>query len=448
MTISIRRRLAASVALASLVLVACGGASVGGTDGSPGGPQRGTLVDPPVNVATFTETEINTATVRSGLLAQSGAAQCDVRIVALNYNTVGAKGEPTNASAALLVPTGPVGCTATAPLVAYAKGTDVRQPRTLASGTDDETFTLIAMFAAHGYAVVATDYLGYAKSAYPFHPYLHADSEATSLIDAIRAARNAAGSVGLALSGKVMLTGYSQGGHASAAAQRAIERDYGSEFNVVAAAHMAGPYNLSGAVKSPVAVVGVQFFAPFMVTSYQKVYGDVYGDVNTIFKAPYASWIESLLPSPTLDDRSLVATGKLPGARAETPTQARDELFQSAFIIDSQAHDTNAFYRDAARNDLLGWSPKAKTMLCGGSGDPNVPTSLHRDVLYDDMIARGVATVTKVDVDAQIQQVYAPLGLPTDPSSFAWLQYYGNYHGSYQPPFCENAARALFDTVR
>jgi len=442
-------RASAVVALTSLVLAACGGgAAADGSGGGPAMPPRGSLVDAPAAVATLTEAQINTATVRTGLLALTGAAQCDVRIVALNYNTVGARGESTNASAALLVPTGPVGCTVAAPLVAYAKGTDVQQPRTLASAIDDETFTLIAMFAAHGYAVVATDYLGYAKSTYPFHPYLHADSEATAVIDSIRAARNAAGSVGLALSGKLMLTGYSQGGHSSAATQRTIERDHATEFNVSGAAHMAGPYNVSGAVKSPVAVVGYQIFAPFLVTAYQKVYGDVYADVNAAFRMPYAGWIETLLPNATLDDDSLVTSGKLPGASGETPTQARDELFQSAFIVDAQAHDTNALYRDATKNDLLGWSPKARTMLCGGIGDPTVPTAIHRDVLYDDMIARGVATVTKVDVDAQIRQTYAPGGVPTDPASAGYRQYYGNYHGSYEPPFCERAARDLFDSVR
>ena len=34
------------------------------------------------------------------------------------------------------------------------------------------------------------------------------------------------------------------------------------------------------------------------------------------------------------------------------------------------------------------------------------------------------------------------------PSALAYIQYYGNYHGSYEPPFCEVAARNLFDTVR
>ena len=440
-------RLSASVALASLVLVACGG---GGSDSGTVSmtPQRGSLVDAPVTVATLTKVQIDTSSGASGLQALTGKALCDVKVVALNYNTIGAKGESTNASGALLVPTGGAGCTAAAPLIAYAKGTDVQQPHTLASPTDGETFLLIAMFASQGYAVVATDYLGYAKSTYAFHPYLHADSEASSVVDSLRAARNAAGTVGLVLSGKVMFTGYSQGGHSSAAAHRAAERDNAAEFNVVAGAHLAGPYNLSGSFKSPVVIAGYQFFVPFLVTSYQKVYGDVYSNVNAVFKMPYAGWIETLLPSPTLNYTTLVTTGKLPGGAGETPAQARDELFQSAFVVDVQANDNNAFYLDAKKNDLLGWTPKAKTLLCGGVGDPTVPPALHRDVLYSDMLARNVTTVTKVDVDAQIQAVYAPGGVPTDPLSIAYATYYGNYHGSYEPPFCERAARDVFDTVK
>ena len=71
------------------------------------------------------------------------------------------------------------------------------------------------------------------------------------MIDSIRAARAAAFGQGVALSGKVMLTGYSQGGHSSMAAHRAIERDNAGEINVVAGAHLAGPYNLSGSFKYP-----------------------------------------------------------------------------------------------------------------------------------------------------------------------------------------------------
>ena len=221
------------VSAAAVLLVACGGSD---------DPARGALIDPPATLATLTAAQIDAATASSGLQAISGKAKCDVKVVALNYATVGVREEDTNASGVMLVPGG--SCSGPAALVAYAKGTDVQKPHTLANPQDSETFLLAAMYAAQGYAVVATDYLGFAKSGYAYHPYLHADSEATSVLDSVRAARNAAGAVGANLSGKIMFTGYSQGGHASMAAQRAAERDYGSEFNVVAGAHLAGPYNL------------------------------------------------------------------------------------------------------------------------------------------------------------------------------------------------------------
>ena len=428
-----------SVAVAAtLFLAGCGGSSE---------PDRGSLIDTPATITTLTAAQIDASTAASGLQGLSGKAKCDVKVVTLNYNTIGPASEETNSSGVMLVPTG--ACTGAAALVAYAKGTDVQKPRTLANPQDSETFLLIAMYAAQGYAVVATDYLGFAKSNFGYHPYLHADSEASSVIDSIRAARNAAGTVGANLSGKVMLTGYSQGGHSSMAAQRNGERDEAAELNIVAGAHLAGPYNLSGSFKLTQAIAGYQFFVPYLVTSWQRVYGNVYTDVNAVFKAPYASWIENLLPSPTLTYTTLVTTGKLPGANGETPNQARDALFQPAFIADVQTNNNNALYLTAKKNDLLGWTPKAKVLLCGGAGDPTVPPAVHRDVMMADFTARGVTNVTSVDVDAYVRATYGPGGTaPTDPTSPPYATYYGNYHGSYEPPFCAAQARAFFDTVK
>ena len=262
----------------------------------------------------------------------------------------------------------------------------------------------------------------------------------------MRAARNAAGTVGANLSGKVMFTGYSQGGHSSMAAHRAAERDYGSEFNVVAGAHLAGPYNLSGSLRIPDAIAGVQFFVPYLVTAWQKVYGDVYTDVKQVFKAPYSGYIENLLPNPTMTYTTLLTSGTLP---AGTPNQARDALFQSAFITGSQTSTTHPLYLAAKKNDLLGWSPKARVLLCGGAGDPTVPPAIHQRVMKADFDSRGLTNVTSVDVDAAIQATFGPGGqAPTDPASAAFATYYGAYHGTYEPPFCHAQARAVFDMVK
>lgn len=425
------------IAAVAALLAACGGSDDAG---------RGDLVELPVTLATLTADQIDAGTTSSGLRALAGKARCDVKVVALNYYTAGAKaGELTNASGVMLVPAG--SCNGEkAALLAYAKGTDVLKTRTLANPQDGETFLLAAMYAAQGYAVVATDYLGYAKSTYAFHPYLHADSQATTIIDSVRAARNAADAVGAKLSGKVMFTGYSQGGHASMAAHRAAERDHAGEFNVVAGAHLAGPYNLSGSFQVPSAVAGVQFFVPMIVTSWQKIYGNIYGSPSEAFKAPYASYIENLLPNPTLTTTTLITSGNLPGG---TPNQARDALFQPAFLTGAQQGGNNPLYQAGKKNDLLGWTPKARVLLCGGAGDPTVPPAVHQVVMKADFDKRGVTNVTSVDVDAAIQATYGPDGkAPTDPTSAAFATYYGNYHGRYEPPLCHAQARGLFDTVK
>ncbi|MBC7471529.1 MAG: alpha/beta fold hydrolase [Ramlibacter sp.] len=431
-----QRHILTSVAAAAL-LVACGGG--GDNDG------RGALLETPQTLTTLTAAQIDTGTASSGLQGISGKAKCDVRVVALNYSTVGVQGEAANSSGVLLVPAGAC-ANGSYPLVAYAKGTDVQKPRTLANPADGETFLLAAMYAAQGYAVVATDYLGFAKSTYSYHPYLHADSEASAVIDSIRAARAAAVGQGMGLSGKVMLTGYSQGGHSSMAAHRAIERDNAGEINVVAGAHLAGPYNLSGSFKLTSAIAGYQFFVPYLVTAWQKIYGNVYTNVTQAFKAPYSNYIETLLPSPTLSFTTLVTTGALPGG---TPDAARDAVFQPAFLADIQTNPNSALVADAKKNDLLGWSPKARTLLCGGAGDPTVPPAVHMAVAQADFASRGLTNVTSVDVDPAIRATFGIGGAaPTDPASGAFANYYGSYHGAYEPPFCHLQARALFDTLK
>jgi pimeloyl-ACP methyl ester carboxylesterase len=420
-------KLGLSLIGAAALLTACGGSD----------SIMGKLVETPTVVTTITKAQLDAGP----LVALSGKAKCDVKVVALNYYTPGVKGETSNASGVMLVPTGE-GCTAAAPLVAYAKGTDVQKPRTLANPTDGETGLLAAMYAAQGYAVVATDYLGFAKSNYSFHPYLHADSEASTVIDSIRAARSAAESLGASLNGKVMLTGYSQGGHSSMAAHREIEKNLASEINVVAGAHLAGPYNLSGSMKLTEAIAGYQFFVPYLVTAWQKIYGNLYSDVKTAFKAPYADWIETLLPNPTLNYTTLVTSGKLPGMLGETPNQARDALFQPAFVSDITSNPNNAVVAAAKKNDLLDWSPKSKVLLCGGKGDPTVPPAIHQTVMKAAFDAKGLTNVTSVDVDPYIVATYGPV---TQANA---ATFYGNYHGTYEPPFCHAQAKALFDSVK
>jgi len=418
--------------LAGLILAACSGSNYNPSF-------RGNLIGVPAVIgSTVSTAQLDATSATAGLQTLTGTAKCDVTVVLINYQTSGVQtSEMTNASAAVLIPSG-ANCPGPFPLVAYGRGTSPFKTHTMANPEDPETIRLMAFFAAQGYVVVATDYLSYALSSYPYHPYMHADTEASSIIDSIRATRNAALSLGLTLNGKVMVTGYSQGGHASMATQRAIEQSNAGEIILVAAAHIAGPYSISGAlidgVKNP--ILGVQALVPFQITSWQKIYGNVYDKVADVFNSPYDSYIETLFPT-LLDQVALYSL--LPGG---TPAQARDAMFKSSYLNDLTSNTSNGTIVAAKKQDLLSWNPKAPTILCGGLHDPTVKFPINAQAAYDDFRSRGGANVALVDVDPKIQQKYGSV-LLKDPET-----YWNSYHVQYEPPFCTQVAKELFDQYK
>lgn len=431
------------------ILTACGGGGGGNGDGAgKPGDARGALLEAPAIVATLTAGEIDALAEARGIAMLAGAARCDVRLASIDFRTPDVQGGSSNVSGVLLLPVGPCAGQPHS-LLGYGRSTEVYRPRTLASASDADTQMLAMMYAAQGIAVVAPDYLGFAKSGHAFHPFLHADSEATTLVDALRAGRTAAAQLGAKLSGRVLLAGYSQGAHASMAAQRAIEQSHAAEFPLAAAAHMAGAYNLSGLLQRGDAIVGYQYVLPFLLTSWQKLYGNVYASASEAFRAPYASYVENLLPNPTHTFESLRAQGLLPGPEV-APTQARDLLLQSAYLARVQTDASHPLLVAARRNDLnTGWAPRAQTLLCGGLGDPTVSPALHQDTAKAEFDRRGAPAVSSVDVDAAIQALYGPGGrAPTDSSTPEYGSYLAAYHTHLEPPLCHVRARELFDLLR
>ncbi|MGE0313126.1 MAG: lipase family protein [Lautropia sp.] len=420
-----RTRLAIGLVTVSLFVAACG-------NDDP--PARGTLIDS-TSTGQFSVQAIDAATTASGVQVLSGPARCDVDVRRVGYYTPGPKGEEdVKVVAAMLVPSG-AGCPGPYPLVAYDRGTDVLASRDLSNPTDGETQLLIAMLAGQGYVVVTPNYLGYAGSTWPDHPYLHADSEASTTIDAIRAARSALADSGVALNGRVMLAGYSQGGHASMATQRVIERDLRTEFNVVASGHMSGPYNLTGSFVDGLALLptgsaGSTIFSPFAITSFQKVYGDLYADPAEYFKAPYASGIGSLLPGP-LTSTELITSGRLPPLLGDLIT---DKL---------QADLANPASRLRAAldaNSLIAWTPATPMLLCGGSRDPVVAFKNAQDAQAA-FAARGVSVVT-IDVET-VPEFAAQFPAQLGPAQLS------AYHGTTVPPLCMKVVRdSLFSLVK
>lgn len=503
-------RLSAVVAMISAA--ACGGGGAHPPAVPAATSQRGSLVqDPPALLSTLTAPglllQLNLA-VNQPLLALSGTPICDVLFYDIEYNTVGGAGEPTTASAALMVPTGlGASCTGSRPVLLYAHGTTTDRAFTMTNLQNAETLSLTALFASQGYIVVAPNYAGYDTSTLGYHPYLLADQQSKDMIDALTAARTALPLVSGTLTrdgGKLFVTGYSQGGFVAMATHRALQA---AGATVTAAAPMSGPYALaafvdaifSGEVDGDAPVSSVLLF-----TAYQRAYGNIYATPTDLFTPPYATGIESLLPSTTPRSQ-LYATGLLPEyalfsstppapqfASITPPTTPADlaEVFALGFgtgnliqnsyrlsyLLDAQANPDGGWptlssgvpaaapglsMRQALKeNDLRDWGPTSPVQLCGGDLD-NVVYWFNTRLMQQYWLAHPPpATVGVLDLEApaaagdpyanlksdfalakDLVAANAVAAGATDGGALAVAE---AYHATLVAPFCFAATRAFF----
>ncbi|MCE3263489.1 MAG: hypothetical protein K0R43_2568 [Pseudoduganella sp.] len=372
------------------------------------GPDRGTLLSGPtlsrIETGAFTtskriEPEMLAEVLdKAGdaLAAVAGKPRCTITTYSLRYSTIGGGGEATDASTALILPSGSdPACQGPRPVLLYAHGTSTAKDHDMAR-LRGEAKLVAALFTAQGYIVVAPNYAGYQGSSLPYHPYLNAEQQAADMIDALRAARTAMASMKVQPGPQLFLTGYSQGGFVALATQRAMERD--GEFKVTAVAGLSGPYamaRLADTVFGGQPNAGITFYLPLIATSAQRAGAAIYSKPEELYEGQYASGIETLLPT-RLKAKELVKQGKLPKralfARDSQPQASGASAFFSsphlvrtsyreAYLRDLAAHPcddgdctpANNLRKWMLKNDLRSYTPHSPLLLCGGSKDPTVP---------------------------------------------------------------------------
>lgn len=439
-----------SIAIASsLLLVGCG-------EDNDNVPSSGSATSVE-SIRSFSITQINT---QFGLNdTATPAAKCDIKIKKVSYPTVGAAGERTNATAALMLPSGDsADCQGDRPILLYAHGTttdkdyDFSQVANTQNPAVGESTLIAANFAAQGYIVVAPNYAGYDDSKLDYHPYLVAEQQSTDMADALDSAReiivrqkhaNDSDYANIDDSGKLFISGYSQGGHVAMATARMLEQN---DEPVTAIAPLSGPYALAAfgdAIFSGNVNIGASRFAPLLAGGLQKAYGNVYNSTADIFTANYAN---TQLPN-LLSFGELVAANKLPDnalfEAKPTGNALLDQLpdsdlpfaflgfaddnyliktdFRAAYVTDvlqnpdslvagtgllPAANPQNNLRKALKANDLRGYIPKMPTLLCGGNQDPTVYYDLNSSsmaAIIQGSVAQNPAltvNVTVLDVDA------------------------------------------------
>lgn len=310
-------------------------------------------------------------------------ADRDVVFRKVIYETVDPHGLRTVASAALAVP---VGVTTPLPLVSYQHGT-VLEREDVPSRLNTEGYLGVA-FATSGYAAVLPDYLGLGDSP-GLHPYHHARSQATTVVDALRAARTFLASTNVALNDQVFLTGYSQGGHATLAALREFETHHTNEFTITACAPAAGAYDLSVTTANDFLSERPQpnpYYFPYLLAAFQDVYG-LTNQWGNLLRDPYATNLPSKFDGMT-------SGGAINALLPATPTQILQPDVLDDFVTNPESR-LRAALRD---NDLIHWTPRSPLRLYHCAGDLDV-TPANTQVAHAAFQARGATQVERYDPD-------------------------------------------------
>lgn len=430
---------AATLAIAlSGLLAACGGGGSTPESGQvPATRPRGTLISASVTAEVSTTQSDDYLRSHPDEQALVGApAKCSTRVVRLVYATRGPAGEMVEDTAGLRVPTN---CPGPFPVALWNHGTalqgdfDSSQPETMVQATP--------YLSAQGYVVVTPNYSGYGGSSLDYHPYQVAESGAVVSIDALRAARKWMADNSVATSGKLFLFGSSQGGGVTMATQRAMERDYGSEFVVTASVPTSGSYDLEDSIvqllsddsgDDPPAVSKTIL----LVTGYERAYGDIYDSPTEVFQLPWANTVEGLIPG-SLGVNALVSAVLMP-----TSLQGPGGLLTDAWAADFLANSSNRMRVRLRENETIAWTPKIPMTLCGSPLDPAVAfqNTLTAAASFRD---RGVTT-TVVDVEADPEYDSFIAGRTgTGPLTEA------GYHGEVVQSAClSHAVLRVFDPLR
>ena len=291
----------------------------------------------------------------------------DVRIYKLLYWTPNIEGQLDTASGLLALPA----IKQALPWLCYQHGT-VDNKFDIPSRVNGESLIPV-LFAGIGYAATAADYLGLGDSK-GYHPYVHADSEATAARDCMLAAREYCEKNDIQLNGDLFVTGYSQGGHGAMALHQLLEAE-GSK--VAAAAPLSGPYAISVDMRAFI-LSGEAYnyvaYLPHLILSYQTAYGNLYNTLDEVFKPNYAGLIDTFYHTFQTGEGSLFSLNEelIRRLTADYGASIGKLMFQDS-IITSVANDSRHPFNVALRdNDTYRWTPKALTRLYYCEADDQV----------------------------------------------------------------------------
>jgi pimeloyl-ACP methyl ester carboxylesterase len=233
-----------------------------------------------------------------------------------------------------------------------------------------------AVFAGHGYMLIAPDYLGYGVSDRE-HDYHLADNMAIVVRDCIRAAATAISQRGTAVPARLFLSGFSEGGHAAIATHRLVESAPIAGLRLMGSAPVAAAGDLAEAGLAGALAGGSRYcslYVAWLATTYARHYRE---PLESVLVPHWADVAHSLFDGSHDGEETVAAL----------PPQPR-EMLDPDFLARYERNADHWFLARLRENSLLDWAPQAPMRVYYGTKDADV-LPLQAELLERHLRSRG-----------------------------------------------------------
>ncbi len=315
-----------------------------------------------------------------------GASGLDVNTDALLYNVTAYKmtyetnykGKTITASSMLFLPdTENIISTISFQHGTMASNAEAPTQLPLANGQ----IILASAMSSAGHVVVFPDFIGFGESVDIMHPYYVENLNATDVIDAIYASRQAAEEAGLNIDNELYLAGYSQGGYVTMAAHKYIEEVGIDFYELQASFPSSGGYDvkLFQEYFFDLETYNQPFFLAYVVNSYKESF-DWDESLSLMFQEPFATEI------PSYFDGSM--NGGEINAKLDTMIA---NLLQPDLLQNANDSKYDFIMTAFEENSLTDWVPQTRMFMYHGNADITVPFS-NSVAVYDEFMSNGASS--------------------------------------------------------
>lgn len=283
------------------------------------------------------------------------------------------------ASGLVCIPEGP----GEYPVLSFQNGTNTVNAYCPSEFVINPAYQMIEIVASMGYVVVIPDYPGFGQSSDIAHPYLIEEPTTQSIVDMLHAVREMGNTEfpETTIRNEYYIIGYSQGGWATLALDKALETKNQGDFNLKGSACGAGPYNLVSLFEEMMNVVSypMPVYIGYIVNAY-SVYHQFTNPVSDILRQPYDSRLATLY-NGNLDSDQI--NGQL--------TPVIKDLFTADFLSGFASAPEYSSVRDGlTANSVAAWNTQVPLYLVHGGGDTSVDPSSTENI-YQALIGAGTS---------------------------------------------------------